>query len=70
MDQDTVKSQLLRDKEFLRSLYQVDDFRQSKQTIIFASDAELSTLIKFLHLVTIGEIKIRKRDFEAIVHAR
>ena len=31
MDQETVKGQLQRDKEFLRELFQTDDVNKSKQ---------------------------------------
>ena len=70
MDRHTVKAQLVRDKEFLRDLYQTPDATKAKQIIIFSSDAQLNTLIKFLHFLSTGEITILKENFEKIVHAK
>ena len=62
MDQETVKGQLQRDKEFLRELFQTDDVNKSKQVLVFASDSKLNTLLKFLHFLTVGDIKILKSE--------
>ena len=70
MDQETDKGQLQRDKEFLRELFQTDDVNKSKQVLVFASDSKLNTLLKFLHFLTVGDIKIRREDFKVIEDAK
>ena len=64
MDKDSVKSQLVRDKEFLRQLYETTEDPRAKQILTFASDQQLNTLIKFLHFVSNGEIKLKKQHFD------
>ena len=70
MDKDTVKNQLVRDKEFLRQLYESKDQNNAKQILTFASDPQLNTLIKFLHFLSNGEITIKKENFDEISKAR
>ena len=70
MDKDTVKNQLVRDKEFLRQLYDTTEDSKAKQILTFASDQQLNTLIKFLHFLSNGEITIKKENFEQISKAR
>lgn len=70
MDKDTVKNQLVRDKEFLRQLYETHNQVQANQIIIFASDPQLNTLIKFLHFLSTGEITIKKENFSEISRAK
>ena len=70
MDRQTVKAQFVRDKEFLRELYQTPDTTKAKQIIVFANDGQLNTLIKFLHFLSTGEITILKANFEKIVQAK
>ena len=70
MDKDTVRNQLVRDKEFLRQLYESTDQIKAKQIVTFASDPQLNTLIKFLHFLATGEITIKKENFEEISKAR
>ena len=70
MDKDTVKNQLIRDKEFLRQLYESTDQHKVKHILTFASDPQLNTLIKFLHFLSNGEITIKKENFEEISKAR
>lgn len=70
MDKDTVKTQLVRDKEFLRQLYESQSQAQANQILIFASDPQLNTLIKFLHFLSTGEITIKKENFNKINQAK
>ena len=70
MDKETVKGQLVRDKEFLRQLYETRDQPKVKHLLTFASDGQLNTLIKFLHFLSTGEITIRKENFDHISRAR
>ena len=63
MSEELYKSLFLRDKEFLKALY--DASASHVKTILnFASDSKLNTLIKFLHLVSNGVIKVRREHFE------
>ena len=57
MNQDQTKALLIRDKEFLKQLYDSDNSAKSKRILYFASDSQLNTLTKFLHLTSTGEIK-------------
>ena len=58
-----LKNLMVRDKLFLKELYEGNDIEQKKQILNFASDSKLNTLIKFLHFLTNGDIKIKKRKF-------
>jgi len=66
MNQEHMKALLLRDKEFLRTLYSSESAPASKKLLNNASDSKLNTLVKFLHMEANGHIKIRKEDFEAL----
>jgi len=66
MNKDNLKALLLRDKEFLKNLYQSKSSSHSKNILIFASDAKLNTLIKFFHFVANGHIKVKKEHFDKI----
>ena len=70
MDKDTVKNQFIRDKEFLRALYEASEAPKANQLLIFASDPQLNTLLKFLHFLSTGEITIRKENFDQISQAK
>ena len=70
MDQQSVKNQLVRDKEFLRELYEAKEPVKAKHVLNFASDSQISTLIKFLHFLSNGEITIKKENFDEISKAR
>ncbi|MBM3937458.1 MAG: hypothetical protein FJ333_02225 [Sphingomonadales bacterium] len=60
------KPQLLREKEFLKSLYNSESVAHTKNILTFASDVKLNTLVKLVHFISNGVIKVRKEDFEAI----
>ena len=66
MNREQLKTYLQRDKQFLKELYESDSLVKSKRILNFANDAELSTLIKYLHFVSNGEIPIKKQHFEAV----
>jgi hypothetical protein len=67
MNKDNVKQCLVRDKAFLRELYESNNSQQTKRILNFASDLKLNTVVKFLHFLANGEIKIKKENFEALV---
>lgn len=66
MNRDQIKSLLIRDKDFLKSLYESNSVARAKNVLSFASDQKLNTLIRFLHLLASGEIKIKKEHFDAL----
>ena len=65
-----MKSQLVRDKAFLKSLYEGENTLKNKDFINFATESELNTLIKYLHFVASGQISINKVNFETIQKSR
>lgn len=67
MNKDNMKQCLVRDKSFLRELYESNNSVKSKRILNFASDLKLNTVIKFLHFLANGEIKIKQENFEALV---
>lgn len=66
MDPERVKPFLVRDKQFLEELYHSSSVPNSKRLLQNASDSKLKTLIIFLHLVSSGQIVIKKQNFEKI----
>lgn len=66
MDNERFKAQLIRDKEWLRELYENENIASSKRILNFASDSKIDTLLKFIHLVSNGVIKITKENFDKI----
>ena len=69
MNKENVKALLLRDKGFLKQLYEGDDPFKNKRVLQAADDSELNTLIKFLHFLSTGEIKMKKENFQKIQEA-
>lgn len=61
-----MKSLLLRDKEFLRELYESNNLYRTKKLLENASDAKLNTLIRYFHFISNGEISIKKHHFELL----
>ncbi len=70
LNKDILKSCLIRDKGFLKVLYQEPDFAKNRKTLQTADDTELNTLIKYLHFVSNGEIPTKKVNFEAIKESK
>ena len=66
MSNEQFKNYLQRDKIFLKGLYKAESKAKIKRFLTFASDGELTTLIKYIHLVCNGEIHIKKKNFEAL----
>ena len=61
MSHEQFKTYLQRDKNFLKELYSSDSKAKTKNILTFASDGELNTLTKYIHLVCNGEIHLKKR---------
>jgi len=66
MDHNRFKAILVRDKVWLEELYSTTSLPNRKRLITSASDKKLNTLIIFLHLLSTGEIKMHKKNFEAL----
>lgn len=66
MNEETLKRYLIRDKPFLRELYEGTSKLKNNQVLYFASDSKLNTLIRFLHFLVNGVIKIKRENFEVI----
>ena len=70
LNKDILKSCLIRDKGFLKELYQEPNFAQNRKILQSADDTELNTLIKYLHFLSNGEIPTKKVNFEAIKESK
>jgi len=66
MDQSNFKALLVRDQLWLEELYSTPSLPNRKRLLNSASDKKLDTLLKFLHLLTTGEIKMHKKNFDAL----
>lgn len=66
MKQEILKSYLLRDKGFLKELYEGPNPLKNARILNNASDTQLNTLIYYLHFLTCGDIKITKANFNEI----
>ena len=66
MSHEQFKNYLQRDKSFLKELFESNSVAKSKNFLSFASDSELTTLIKYIHFVASGEIKIKKKNFDSL----
>jgi hypothetical protein len=70
MNKEQMKSYLIRDKGFLKQLYEGLDPKKNKKVLNNADDSELNTLIKYLHFLTNGEIKMKKECFKQIEESK
>lgn len=67
MNEDQLKLLLVRDKVFLKRLYEGPNILKNKDILQSAEDSELNTLIKYLHFVSNGKISITKDNFHVLV---
>ena len=65
-EQQRFRNYLVRDKEWLEQLYISTNTLQTKRILNFVTDTRLDTLIKYLHYLSNGAIKIKRANFEAI----
>ena len=65
-----MKSYLIRDKGFLKQLYEGNNPLKNKKVLQTAEDSELNTLIKFLHFLSNGAIKMKLQNFQKIREAK
>ncbi len=69
MDIHYIRSEFLNVKDFFFFLYSHTP-RQNSSRLNNASDRELDTLIKFLHLACTGKIALKKHNFKALKKSR
>jgi hypothetical protein len=67
MNKERMKSLLIRDKEFLRELYQNPNYLKKKKILNAANDSQLNTLIWFLHYLSTGEIRMKNLPARKII---
>ena len=70
MSTQTLRSYLIRDKGFLKSLYEGENKVKNNRILMVACDTKLNTLIRLLHFITNGEIKIKRENFEVLRNHR
>ena len=66
MNKELLRSYLIRDKAFLRELYESPNKLVINRILNVTSDIKLNTLIKFLHYLSNGEIPIKKKNFDLL----
>ena len=66
MSNEQFKGALMRDRLFLKELYESNSQSKSKRLLTFANDSQIATLIKYLNLLSNGVIKIKSNNFDAL----
>jgi len=64
MTPETFKPVLERDKVFLEELYSSQSAPNTKRLLNNASDRKLDTIIRLLHFISTGSIKIKREHFD------
>lgn len=67
MDNITLRNLFIRDKGFLKSLYD-NTTVENRRILSYTSDTQLNTLLKYLHVVSNGQIPMSKNNFDQIVN--
>lgn len=65
-DKVALKSQLIRDKGFLRALYDGPNPLKNRRLIFAATESQLNTLIRLIYYICNGKITIDALDFQTI----
>lgn len=66
MNKEILKGLLIRDKQFLRSIYEGPNVLKNKRVLNATDDAQINTLLKYLYCVTNGIIEINESNFMQI----
>jgi hypothetical protein len=66
MNYQRLRALLIRDKQWLGELYLANNILQTKRLLNFGADTKLETLIKYLHCLSNGSIKMKKSTFEKV----
>lgn len=70
VQKETLKSYFIRDKFFLLNLFKGQNPHENRRLILSASEGEIDTLIKYLHCLANGKIKIGSQNFANIKRRR
>lgn len=70
MNDEFLKSLMIRDRGFLYSLYEAPNILKNKRILLNASDTQINTLLRYLHFVANGRIPIKKTNFEKIPQSK
>jgi hypothetical protein len=70
LSRDQVKSYLIRDKGFLKTLYESENHLAKRRILQLSDDTKLNTLIKYLHFVATGEIHMTANNFAVIKESK
>jgi hypothetical protein len=70
LNKDQFKPLLIRDKGFLKELYEGSNHLTKKHRLQTSEDSELNTLLKYLHFVSNGEIKIKYSNFKILQESK
>jgi hypothetical protein len=70
LSRDQVKTYLIRDKGFLKAIYEGENHLMKRRILQSADDTKLNTLIKYLHFVANGEIEITANNFLVIKESK
>jgi len=66
LDKETFKAQLVRDKAFLKGLFEGPNPLKNRRLLLGASEPELNTLIELLCYVTNGKLRLTHASFKNI----
>lgn len=70
LPKETLKAYFIRDKLFLRSLFEGANPLKNRRLILSATEGEIDTLIKYLHYLANGKIKISALNFSKIKRSK
>ena len=70
LSRDQVKTYLIRDKGFLKTLYESENHLTKRRILQSADDTKLNTLIKYLHFVATGEIHMTANNFAVVKESK
>jgi len=65
MTPEQFKPSLVRDKEYLRQLYSAESVPYSKRLLMFSSDQQLDTVLKLMHFISTGQMRLKKTHFDS-----
>ena len=66
MSYEQFKATLVRDKLFLKELFESNSQAKSKRLLMFATDSQITTLVKYLNMLCTGQIKIKSAHFNVL----
>ncbi len=63
LPKETLKAYFIRDKGFLQSLFEGPNSLKNRRLILSANEGEIDTLIKYLHYLANGKVRIAAQNF-------